>query len=161
MYKRFIITICTLALLTGCATANREKVAELQTWAAEARAQAKAGETKWSDYYKSLFKKLSDGSYGNQTHAMELSSNMIDVALLYEEGKIDKATFESFERRAEISSQKQSAQQDQAQRAAWAAGMQSLSKTFEQRSQIYQNQLNRQKTCTTRWTGYAWESTCN
>lgn len=157
-----LLIFCTLLMLTGCATVNKQKIAELETWAVESRAQAQAGKIKWSDYYKSLFKKLSDGSYGNQTHAMELSSNMIDVALLYEDGKIDKNTFESFERRAEISSQKQSAQQDQARRAAWAAGMQSLGKHFEQQQQIYQNQLNnRPNQCNTQWTGYAWQTTCN
>jgi major membrane immunogen (membrane-anchored lipoprotein) len=165
MRKSLLVIFCALSLLTGCATANRQKITELETWAVESRAQAQAGKIKWSDYYKSLFKKLSDGSYGDQTHAMELSSNMIDMALLYEDGKIDKNTFESFERRAEVSSQKNSAQQgqeqDQARRAALAAGMQSLSKSFEQRQQFHQNQLNKQKTCTTRWTGYAWESTCN
>ena len=159
MKKSLLVIFCALSLLTGCA--NRQKITELETWAVESRAQAEAGKIKWSDYYKSLFKKLGDGSYGDQTHAMELSSNMIDIALMYEEGKIDKNTFESFERSAEISARKQTAQQDEARRAAWAAGMQSMGKSFEQRQQIYQNQLNKQQTCTTKWTGYAWQSTCN
>ncbi len=161
MKKLVLVTFMSLALLAGCGTAQMQQTSDLQSWAVGARAQAKTGEMKWSDYYKTLFQKISEMNDGNQTFLMELSSNMIDVSLLYEEGKIDKKTFESFERQSEISAQRGAAQQDQAQRAAWAAGMQSLSKTFEQRAQMYQNQSNRQKTCTTRWTGYAWESTCN
>ena len=161
MKKRILITLMAIGLLAGCGTAQWQQTSDLQSWAVGARTQAKAGEMKWSEYYKGLFKKLSEMNNGNQTFLMELSSNMIDVSLMYEEGTIDKKTFESYERQAEISAQRGAAQQDQAQRAAWAASMQSLSKTFEQRSQMYQNQLNRQKTCTTKWTGYAWQSTCN
>lgn len=161
MKKRILIAFMAVALLAGCGSAQKRQASDLQLWAVGARAQAKTGEIKWSEYYKSLFNKLSEMNNGSQTFLMELSSNMIDVSLMYEEGKIDKKTFESYERQAEISAQRGAAHQEQAQRAAWAASMQSLSRTFEQRAQFHQNQLNKQTTCTTKWTGFAWESTCN
>lgn len=165
MWKRLIVGFMVVAGLVGCASQPDKATVELKTWAGPALQDAKDGKLPWSEYYKGLYERLSATKFDDTAFLMQVASNMIDAAHAFEGGSIDKNQFEALRRQAEIAVESNTQQLTKAQQAqqsaAWANVMQNLANQQQQRSQYYQQQLNKRQTCNTKWTGYEWQTVCN
>jgi hypothetical protein len=157
MKIRLLACCITAVFLYGCAN---QKTAEIQNWATTTKLEAKAGNLKWSEYYKGLYERLTTTSFEDTPFLMEVTSTLIDASLAFESGKMDREQFESLQRQAEIAHQKNNSQMTQQSRAAWTAAMQRLANSQQQSQQFYREQLRRQTNCETKWTGYAWKTVC-
>ena len=154
------VLFAVLVGLVGCAAPLDPASKELQIWAPIAKADAKAGKIQWSTYYKEMFKRLEATNASNKPFLMEVTSTLIDAALAYEDGTLDQNKFESLQRDAAIADEKNTQGLAQQRQAAWAAAARNFANSQEKANQQYQQQLDKQKNCTTRWTGRAYETTC-
>jgi hypothetical protein len=151
--------------MTGCATVGTDETASIREWAIPAKAEAVAGRSKWSDYYKGLFDRFDALSTSqDKVFLLEVTSGLIDAAVAFEMGNLEAHRFESLRRNADVALERRAADQsaaaDAQARAAWAQTMQSISNSYQQQSQYHQNQLNRRQTCETKRTASGWRTEC-
>lgn len=113
------IRIALLALfLSACI---HPQVAQLREWANPAKEQAKAGNMKWSDYYKDLYSRVSAlPEMQGKAFYLRGSNILIDAALAMESEKISRDQFDSFQREM-IAAESEFVEKTKAQNAAaWA-----------------------------------------
>lgn len=93
--KHLLVAICLL--LTSCVQMEIQKVKE---WNATAKAEAKAGNMKWSEYYLQLYDKINaiQGNAIGKGWYLGATNALIDASKAYEAGKVSKDEFESFQR---------------------------------------------------------------
>ena len=89
------MAICLI--LSGCVQMEVQKVKE---WNTTAKAEAKAGNMKWSDYYLQLYDKINgiQGDVVGKGWYLGATNALIDASKAYEAGKVTKDEFESFQR---------------------------------------------------------------
>lgn len=92
-----LIMLFMVFFLCSCANMQNNNVSKY----AESNIKlAKAGEMKWSDYYKGLYDELSKINSNSKGEYLQLANTMIDASLDYENGKLTKDQFESIQRDA-------------------------------------------------------------
>lgn len=90
------IVVALVLVLAGCV---HPQITQLRDWAEPAKEQAKAGQIKWSDYYKGLYSRVAElPEMQGKAFYLRASNLLIDSALAMEEGKISVEKFESFQR---------------------------------------------------------------
>ena len=138
MKKHLVPALVVALALSGCASSQMN---DLNAWAATALPQAKAGDIKWSDYYKTLFDKLSAiPSHPDKGIYMQMSSAMIKVSQDYEAGQLTKDQFDEAQRAAISQSATIEGQRSAQSRAYWAAALLKAGSDMSQNSQNYYRQ---------------------
>ena len=165
MLQKNLLGVFLVFSLAGCATAPVDQAAiDLRAWAPTALQEARDGSRRWSDYYTEFYNRLRDTNFADRAFLMEVTANLIDVARAFEAGAISEQQFDSARRQAEVAVTRNTEQltreQDAARRAAWAATMNNLAQSQQQRSNYFQQHLNRQQTCTSQWVGTTWQTVC-
>jgi hypothetical protein len=148
--------ILALLILTGCA---HQQVTELRQWAEPAKAQAKRGEIKWSVYYLGLYDRVAAlPEMEGKAFYLRAANILHDAALSYEEGKVAKREFESFQREmtAAESEYVEQAKQRRSERTLRAARVYN---EFLQ-TQAMQTQRWRMTNCTSHVVGNQVNTTC-
>jgi len=133
----FAILFVVFAMV-GCAS---PQVNELNAWADKALPQARAGEMKWSDYYMTLFERLSAlPSHPDKGVNMQMASTMIKASQDYESGQLSKQQFDEAQRAVMAQSAAIEGQRGAESRARWAAALQKAGNDMTQSSQNYYRQ---------------------
>lgn len=120
MYR--IITAVMLAVLTAC---TPMAVKEHANWSTLEKQRAVRGETKWSDFYKESYNKISNlpDDVAGKFIILERDNFMIAAALDYEGGKIDKETFDRLQRTKEAECKQKVAAAEAARATAMGAAL--------------------------------------
>ena len=162
MRTLFIFVI--VYLLVGCAT---QQQLEFKTWNATTEARAKAGDVKWSDYYKGVFERVKEfPSHPDKGPVMQITSTMISGAESFEAGGLPKAMFEEMQRIYISSIESLDGARDAQRRAAIGQALQGISNSAYASQQYYQQQINNQPqyrppvTCDTRALGGGLTTVC-
>lgn len=94
--------LCVVVLAVFLASCTYMQAKDFQAWNDDALQRAVSGESKWSDYYRERYERLSKFPPGTQGagFSMLLTNTLLDAALLYEAGNLSPADFESLRRRA-------------------------------------------------------------
>jgi hypothetical protein len=87
---------CCAILLAGCALFEEiYKVQEIENWARDTELQAESGRIRWSQYYAQYLDKVAAVPASDQGWVSERLGILMTAARLYEEGRLDKAAFDS------------------------------------------------------------------
>jgi predicted transcriptional regulator len=82
--------------LCGCAIFTETYgIQEVDNWVRVNEPRAEAGKLKWSDFYAQYLEKVSATPVINQSPVVERLGIMITASLFYEQGRLDKAGFDS------------------------------------------------------------------
>src|SRR5258706_1134600 len=93
--RRTAIAIFALSL-AGCAIFTETYgIQEVDNWARRNEPLAESGKMKWSDFYAQYLEKVSGAPVISQSPVVERLGIMITAALFYEQGRIDRARFDS------------------------------------------------------------------
>jgi len=115
--KLSVIAAAALILL-GCV---HPQVAELKNWSNTAKSEAKAGDMKWSDYYKQLYERVDKlPEMQGKAFYLKASNVLIDAALAMEQGRVTRAEFESFQRSMKAAESEYNEMLRRQNAAAWA-----------------------------------------
>lgn len=144
---RHTIVIFLFALLAGCV---HPQVVQLREWAAPSKEQAKAGQMKWSDYYKGLYRRVAElPEMQGKAFYLRGSNLLIDAALAMEDGKISKDQFESFQREMTAAESEYAERVRVQNAAAWAQAAAVYNQFLQtQAMQVQAWQANRPIHCT-------------
>lgn len=71
---------------------------QIDNWAKDNEPLAESGQIKWSQFYAQYLEKISATPASDQGWVMERLGIMVTAARFYEEGRIDKAAFDSIRR---------------------------------------------------------------
>lgn len=98
--KNTPIAAAILALaLSGCAIFEETHgIQEVDNWVKSNEPLAESGRMKWSEYYARYFEKVAAAPVISQGPVVERLGIMITAALFYEQGRLDKAGFDSVQR---------------------------------------------------------------
>lgn len=138
------LIIVLMLLLASCAN---QQVTETKSWAAANIKLAQSGQIKWSDYYLQFYDRIKNiNGIEDKGFYLELTNQNIDAAKAYEEGKISKEEFDSYQRKAEAIAIKHDDEFRQAQYAnsaiIYSQYLQTqaiLNRQWQQRQPIYCN----------------------
>lgn len=146
------VVVVLFALLAGCV---HPQVAQLREWAVPAKEQAKAGQMKWSDYYKGLYSRIADlPEMQGKAFYLRGSNLLIDAALAMEDGKISKDQFESFQREVTAAESEYAEKVRVQNAAAWAQAASVYNQFLQtQAMQVQAWQANRPINCTSQRLG--------
>lgn len=146
------IAIFLFALLAGCV---HPQVVQLREWATPAKEQAKAGQMKWSDYYKGLYRRVAElPEMQGKSFYLRGSNLLIDAALAMEDGKISKDQFESFQREMTAAESEYAERVRVQNAAAWAQAAAVYNQFLQtQAMQVQAWQANRPIHCTSQRVG--------
>ena len=87
--------ILTLAL-SGCAMFEETHgIQEVDNWVRSNEPVAESGRMKWSEYYARYFEKVAAAPVISQGPVIEGAGIMVTAALFYEQGRLDRAGFDS------------------------------------------------------------------
>jgi len=87
--------ILTLAL-SGCAMFEETyDIQEVDNWVRSNEPLAESGRMKWSEYYARYFEKVAAAPVISQGPVIEGAGIMVTAALFYEQGRLDRAGFDS------------------------------------------------------------------
>jgi hypothetical protein len=91
------IAAAILALaLSGCAIfAETYGIQEVDNWVRSNEPLAESGRMKWSEYYARYFEKVAAAPVISQGPVIEGAGIMLTAALFYEQGRMDRAGFDS------------------------------------------------------------------
>ena len=94
------IAAAILALaLSGCAIFEETYgIQEVDNWVRSNEPLAESGRMKWSDFYARYLEKVAAAPVISQGPVVESLGIMITAALFYEQGRLDKAGFDSVRR---------------------------------------------------------------
>ena len=94
------IAAAILALaLSGCAIFEETYgIQEVDNWVRSNEPLAESGRMKWSDFYARYLEKVAAAPVISQGPVVERLGIMITAALFYEQGRLDKAGFDSVRR---------------------------------------------------------------
>ena len=85
--------------LAGCAIFSETYgIQEVDNWARRNEPLAESGKMKWSDFYAQYLEKVAAAPVISQSPVVERLGIMITASLFYEEGRLDKAGFDSVQR---------------------------------------------------------------
>lgn len=146
------IVVALVLFLSGCV---HPQVAQLRDWAGPAKEQAKAGQMKWSDYYKGLYSRVAElPEMQGKAFYLRASNLLIDSALAMEEGKISKEQFESFQREMTAAESEYAEKVRIQNAAAWAQAAATYNQFLQtQAMQVQAWQANRPINCTSQRLG--------
>jgi len=98
--KMTSIAAAILALaLSGCAIFEETHgIQEVDNWVRSNEPLAESGRMKWSDFYARYLEKVAAAPVISQGPVVERLGIMITAALFYEQGRLDKAGFDSVRR---------------------------------------------------------------
>ena len=89
----FVLSLC------GCAIFSETYgIQEVDNWVRNNEPLAESGKMKWSDFYARYLEKVSATPVIGQSPVVERLGIMVTAALLYEQGRLDKAGFVSVQR---------------------------------------------------------------
>ena len=91
------IATATLALaLSGCAMFEETYgIQEVDNWVRSNEPLAESGRMKWSEYYARYLEKVAAAPVISQGPVIEGAGIMLTAALFYEQGRVDRAGFDS------------------------------------------------------------------
>jgi hypothetical protein len=85
--------------LCGCAMFGEiHAIQEVDNWARNNEPLAEAGKLKWSEFYVQYLERVSATPVISQGPVVERLGIMITASLFYEQGRLDKAAFDSVQR---------------------------------------------------------------
>lgn len=92
-------TAMVALLLCGCAIFSETYgIQEVDNWVKSNEPLAESGKMKWSDFYARYLEKVSATPVISQSPVVERLGIMITASLFYEQGRLDKAGFDSVQR---------------------------------------------------------------
>jgi hypothetical protein len=101
-FRRKIMPIAAAILalaLSGCAIFGETYgIQEVDNWVRSNEPLAESGRMKWSDFYARYLEKVAAAPVISQGPVVERLGIMITAALFYEQGRLDKAGFDSVRR---------------------------------------------------------------
>jgi hypothetical protein len=101
-FRRKIMPIAAAILalaLSGCAIFEETYgIQEVDNWVRSNEPLAESGRMKWSDFYARYLEKVAAAPVISQGPVVERLGIMITAALFYEQGRLDKAGFDSVRR---------------------------------------------------------------
>ena len=96
--RRAAIAIFALSL-GGCAIFSETYgIQEVDNWARRNEPLAESGKMKWSEFYAQYLERVSATPVISQGPVVERLGIMIAASLFYEQGRLDKAAFDSVQR---------------------------------------------------------------
>jgi hypothetical protein len=85
--------------LCGCAMFSETYgIQEVDNWVKKNEPLAESGKLKWSEFYAQYLEKASATPVINQSPVVERLGIMVTTSLFYEQGRLDKAGFDSVQR---------------------------------------------------------------
>jgi hypothetical protein len=94
-----IAIIALVIFLSGCALAREiHDGQQLANWARDNEPLAESGSMKWSEYYAEYYRKVAATPSPDQARVAERLGILIAASLFYEQGRLDKAGFDSVRR---------------------------------------------------------------
>jgi len=85
--------------LCGCAMFGEiHAIQEVDNWARNNEPLAESGKLKWSEFYAQYLERVSAAPVISQGPVVERLGIMITASLFYEQGRLDKAAFDSVQR---------------------------------------------------------------
>jgi len=85
--------------LCGCAIFSETYgIQEVDNWVRSNEPLAESGKLKWSDFYAQYLEKVSATPVISQSPVVERLGIMVTASLFYEQGRLDKAGFDSVQR---------------------------------------------------------------
>ena len=92
---RIVAAILALSL-SGCAIFEETYgIQEVDNWVRSNEPLAESGRMKWSEYYARYFEKVAAAPVISQGPVIEGAGIMVTAALFYEQGRMDRAGFDS------------------------------------------------------------------
>ncbi len=92
-------TAMAVLSLCGCAIFSETYgIQEVDNWVRSNEPLAESGKIKWSDFYAQYLEKVSATPVISQSPVVEQLGIMITASLLYEQGRLDRAGFDSVQR---------------------------------------------------------------
>jgi hypothetical protein len=92
-------TAMVVLALCGCAIFSETYgIQEVDNWVRSNEPLAESGKMKWSDFYARYLEKVSATPVISQSPVVERLGIMITASLFYEQGRLDKAGFDSVQR---------------------------------------------------------------
>jgi hypothetical protein len=95
MKKMLWLVACIV--LVGCAQMETQRI---RNWTQQNKPMAQSGAMAWSEYYTGLYNQIAmvPDNINGKGFYLQASAALIDAAKAYEDGKITKDDFESFQR---------------------------------------------------------------
>ncbi len=91
--------IAFVILLGGCAMFGEiHAIQEVDNWARNNEPLAESGKMKWSEFYSQYLERVSAAPVISHGPVVERLGIMITASLFYEQGRLDKAAFDSVQR---------------------------------------------------------------
>ena len=91
--------VAFVILLGGCAMFGEiHAIQEVDNWARNNEPLAESGKMKWSEFYSQYLERISATPVISQGPVVERLGIMITASLFYEQGRLDKAAFDSVQR---------------------------------------------------------------
>ncbi len=88
--------IAFMIILSGCALVRETHDGqEIDNWAKDNEPLAASGRMKWSEYYAQYYQKVAATPSPDQARVAERLEILATASLFYEQGRLDKAGFES------------------------------------------------------------------
>lgn len=115
--------IATLVLLSAC-------TGPVTRWTNENFPKAKAGEMKWSEYYKQLYDRAMTANFQNKASFLDRTNLMIRAATMHEDGRLTKEEFEHMQRIAQAGDAADDEAASNRSAAAWAAGLKAMGDAY-------------------------------
>ena len=92
-------TAMVVLLLCGCAIFSETYgIQEVDNWVKSNEPLAESGKMKWSDFYAQYLEKVSATPVISQSPVVERLGIMVTASLFYEQGRLDRAGFDSVQR---------------------------------------------------------------
>jgi len=92
-------TAMVVLSLAGCAIFSETYgIQEVDNWVRSNEPLAESGKLKWSEFYAQYLEKVSATPVISQSPVVERLGILITASLFYEQGRLDKAGFESVQR---------------------------------------------------------------
>jgi len=97
--KRSTATAMVALSLAGCAIfSETHGIQEVDNWVRSNEPLAESGKLKWSEFYAQYLEKVSATPVISQSPVVERLGIMVTASLFYEQGRLDKAGFDSVQR---------------------------------------------------------------
>ena len=97
--KRSTATAMVALSLAGCAIfSETHGIQEVDNWVRSNEPLAESGKLKWSEFYAQYLEKVSATPVISQSPVVERLGIMVTASLFYEQGRLNKAGFDSVQR---------------------------------------------------------------
>ena len=99
MFMCCVVAVIFSLSLCGCAIFSETYgIQEVDNWARRNEPLAESGNMKWSDFYAQYLERVAAAPVISQSPVVERLGIMITASLFYEQGRLDKAGFDSVRR---------------------------------------------------------------